>query len=75
MKQIREVGISTNDQINEVDYDASLGVKDSTPYNANIVTGHIDEFKYYYRVLSDVGKTSPYFSFNPLPVLSTSGSI
>ena len=75
MKQIPEVGISTNDQINEVDYDASLGVKDSTPYNANIMNGHIDEFKYFYRVLSDAGKTFPYFSFNPLTVLSISCSI
>ena len=75
MKQIREVIISTNDQINEVDYDASLGVKDSTPYNANIVNGHIDEFKYYYRVLSDAGKMFAYFSFDLLPLLSTPSSI
>ena len=55
MKQTVPVIVTTTDQINEVDYDASLGVKDSTPYNENIVNGHIDEFKYYYRVLSDAG--------------------
>ena len=54
------VEFNTNSQVDETDYDASLGVKDARSYNEFIVNGHMDEFKYYYRVLSDTGERSFY---------------
>ena len=52
--------VTLNSEVDEMDYDASLGVKDARSYNEYIVNGHIDEFKYYYRVLIDTGKyTTP----------------
>ena len=54
MKQTSPV-VTLNSEVDEMDYDASL-VKDARSYNEYIVNGHIDEFKYYYRVLTDTGK-------------------
>ena len=48
--------VTLNSEVDEMDYDASLGVKDARSYNEFIVNGHMDEFKYYYRVLTDTGK-------------------
>ena len=56
VKQTVPVESNSNSQIDEVDYDASLGVKDARSYNEFIVNGHMDEFKYFYRVLTDTGK-------------------
>ena len=56
VKQTVPVEFTTNSQVDETDYDASLGVKDARSYNEFVVNGHMDEFKYYYRVLSDTGE-------------------
>ena len=44
-----------NNPVNEVDWRAHIGVRDSTPYNDNPVIGTVDEFKYYYRILNAMG--------------------
>ena len=48
--------VTLNSEVDEMDYDASLGVKDVRSYNEFVMNGHMDEFKYYYRVLTDTGK-------------------
>ena len=55
MQTIPVEKISASD-IDEVDYDASLEVKDARSYNQFIVNGYMDEFKYSYRILTDTGK-------------------
>ena len=44
-----------NNPVNEVDWRAHIGVRDSTPYNTDPVIGTVDEFKYYYRILNTMG--------------------
>ena len=39
---------------NQRDWGAMLGIRDSNPQEWEI-SGHIDEFKYFYRVLSTTG--------------------
>ena len=33
-----------------------IGVLDNSPYNTYQLEGHVDEFKYYYRVLNPTGE-------------------
>ena len=44
----------TNMAANQRDWGAMLGIRDSNPQEWPI-NGHIDEFKYFYRVLSTTG--------------------
>ena len=37
-------------------YTGHIGVADSSPYNNYRMEGHVDEFKYFYRVLNSAGK-------------------
>ena len=45
----------TNLAANQRDWGAMLGIRDSNP-QTNPINGHIDEFKYFYRVLSTTGE-------------------
>ena len=45
----------TNMAVNQRDWGAMLGIRDSNPQEWEI-NGHIDEFKYFYRVLSTTGQ-------------------
>ena len=49
---LEEVSITTN----VVNWNGHIGVADSSPYNNFRMDGHVDEFKYFYRVLNSAGK-------------------
>ena len=52
--------------VEQIDTDTRghIGVKDAAPYNSEYITGVVDEFKLYYRLLNSVGRYScfPYFT-------------
>ena len=41
---------------NDGNWGGHIGVADSSPYNTYQMEGHVDELKYYYRVLNPAGK-------------------
>ena len=41
--------------MNEVDWRGHIGVKDAVPYNQQYITGVVDEFKLFYRLLNSIG--------------------
>ena len=47
--------------LNEVDWDAHIGVRDSVPYNEFPVDGYVDDFKYHYRTLTSLGEYYEHF--------------
>ena len=41
---------------NDGNWEGHIGVKDSGTFDEAPLHGHVDEFKYYYRVLNPAGK-------------------
>ena len=51
-------GVLSQDSATDSDGDGEghIGVKDYLPFDEFPMEGHVDEFKYYYRVLNPTGK-------------------
>ena len=49
---LEEVPITTN----VINWDGHIGIADSSPCNNFRMDGHVDEFKYFYRVLNSADK-------------------
>ena len=59
-KGFDEEGVWAEKNVTEEDWDTHIGVRDSEPYKDFPLDGYVDEFKYYYRTLSSLGKYSGY---------------